>query len=992
MDFVDNNIQKVQVSQQDQVYAKNEDIKVYGKLVSMSTENVVADSEQIWDENLKKNQSDINADLYKQESKYLPLTGGAIDGNLDVTGRTHLGAELTLGDSLSITENNLQFEAEDNETLFLDYDGLTFSYGKTQNTGFKVKDGIVSANNITVVPNNDHSSSHSHSILEPDSLSISDGTNEIDITPTKISLDNGAINIESGRNEIDIHGNGINFLGRDGKDELDISSKGLDFNGYDENYIFASNNTMYKLGGANGVASLDANGKIPVAQLGNLDTQIAVIVQSLPTSDIKTNKIYLVPNSSGKGDNIYDEYIYVNNKWEKLGEYKAEVDLSNYAKLNGKNYFIETCEFANSVNFNSSVRFNNIVNGFTVEKKVNSYITAYNLEDRIRTKVFAADGSLFNTTTLAKKSDIKDYVLPTATTTALGGIKTNYTQNDKNYPVKVDDSGNAYVNVPWEAGTADLSGYAKLSGAAFKGDVLTVGGTRLSYDILGLDGYVCKYGRFEVSGDGSQGYVFLSSKPKNKLFAADGSLFDTTTLATKAALDNKADKTTLDGYLKIGENKNTEPIVIKPKNELGEDEYALTLDMTDANNENSLKIKGADTTWYIDAYNISCFNNSDGKKNWYLSADKGGLYIETQEAKPNENIEWAITNTGISYGTRGASVDILGTTIDSNLAFTTERFKIDNLYATNITAAANGKITVTSSLTLGTGNDDNYFIKVINSEHKTNTVIDGNEVITPNITSTDASFDYIIANKLTVTNGTATQLLAANGDLVDSTTLAKTTDLSNYMSTQGGKVTTEYVDSSKQYTLNVTGDTSVESSSGYINIEKTIDGSSDTIIKLDGADGSIDAVTGMFSDKVYAKGFLAKYNGSANEVWTTNGSKLNLLDIIKKTLSYTAIYVNGEIQAGPISSNKPGVDDVNDVEKIIFDSSNGWFVALKEGTYYGTWNGNIESSIEPAARYGKSASAGTYPYIDQVYRFTNGNLYQAKVVNNKYTLEEIKLS
>ena len=84
MDFVDNNIQKVQVQPEDQVYARNEDIKVYGKLVSMSTENVVADSEQIWDEALKKNQSEINSQTQSKFGEYLPLSGGKMTGTLGI--------------------------------------------------------------------------------------------------------------------------------------------------------------------------------------------------------------------------------------------------------------------------------------------------------------------------------------------------------------------------------------------------------------------------------------------------------------------------------------------------------------------------------------------------------------------------------------------------------------------------------------------------------------------------------------------------------------------------------------------------------------------------------------------------------------------------------------------------------------------------------------------------------------------------------------------
>ena len=98
MDFVDDNIQKVQVQPEDQVYARNEDIKVYGKLVSMSTENVVADSEQIWDETLKKNQSEINSQTQSKFGEYLPLAGGNINGNLNVDGTVGLTGPLTLDD------------------------------------------------------------------------------------------------------------------------------------------------------------------------------------------------------------------------------------------------------------------------------------------------------------------------------------------------------------------------------------------------------------------------------------------------------------------------------------------------------------------------------------------------------------------------------------------------------------------------------------------------------------------------------------------------------------------------------------------------------------------------------------------------------------------------------------------------------------------------------------------------------------------------------
>lgn len=44
----------------------------------------------------------------------------------------------------------------------------------------------------------------------------------------------------------------------------------------------------------------------------------------------KAGKIYIIPSSVTGEDNIMQEYIWVDNKWEKLGEFKADVDLSGY--------------------------------------------------------------------------------------------------------------------------------------------------------------------------------------------------------------------------------------------------------------------------------------------------------------------------------------------------------------------------------------------------------------------------------------------------------------------------------------------------------------------------------------------------------------------------------------------------------------------------------------------------------------------------------------
>ena len=91
-------------------------------------------------------------------------------------------------------------------------------------------------------------------------------------------------------------------------------------------------------GAANGFASLDANGNVPLSQLGNIDTTLLIIPadNKLPTTGIKTNKIYLIKENS-ETNNVYTEYIYVNNAWEILGKFAVKVDLSPYATTQSVN-------------------------------------------------------------------------------------------------------------------------------------------------------------------------------------------------------------------------------------------------------------------------------------------------------------------------------------------------------------------------------------------------------------------------------------------------------------------------------------------------------------------------------------------------------------------------------------------------------------------------------------------------------------------------------
>ena len=110
-------------------------------------------------------------------------------------------------------------------------------------------------------------------------------------------------------------------------------------------------------GVANGVATLDANGKIPVAQMpknGEVSASLYKIVDALPTTGIDISKIYLVPASATTAKNNKTEYIYLGDpnkaydesKWEKLGDEQK----SSTVTTPGGSITVDTALIENSPN------------------------------------------------------------------------------------------------------------------------------------------------------------------------------------------------------------------------------------------------------------------------------------------------------------------------------------------------------------------------------------------------------------------------------------------------------------------------------------------------------------------------------------------------------------------------------------------------------------------------------------------------------------------
>ena len=168
------------------------------------------------------------------------------------------------------------------------------------------------------------------------------------------------------------------------------------------------------------------NGRIPLEQLGNLDTNILIIANDLPTSDIKENKIYLVPSQTSGETNIYTEYVYINSAWEILGSYTSSVDTSNFvlkSELEADEQAIAaafnvirkeyTDKFAN-IDLSSKADVSALTTEVSERKSADSAITKSITDEIARAKEVEA--------TKADASELSNYVLKSD----YDVLKTNY--------------------------------------------------------------------------------------------------------------------------------------------------------------------------------------------------------------------------------------------------------------------------------------------------------------------------------------------------------------------------------------------------------------------------------------------------------------------------------------------------------------------------------------------------------------------------------------
>lgn len=227
----------------------------------------------------------------------------------------------------------------------------------------------------------------------------------------------------------------------------------------------------------------------------------------------------------------------------------------------------------------------------------------------------------------------------------------------------------------------------------------------------------------------------------------------------------------------------------------------------------------------------------------------------------------------------------------------------------------------------------------------------GTTVNIPNVTTTsDGCMSYEDKNKL---------------DHIENT----------YISSQNGNIYSIYNTDNGNTTLDISGNYYEEGSGGKIRLIRTEDSKGVFSIMIDGQDSSVNA-----------EKFSSILSPNKNEVWSTDGGRINVLNL----LSNAAIYV-----AGGLELAESGIDNTTVVDSpnsIIYDYGTGRFLARIGLICYTHWKADISKNIAPPSRYGIETDYGVFPFNNQMYKFsTRDNIFIATCSNGTCTMEKLTL-
>ena len=249
---------------------------------------------------------------------------------------------------------------------------------------------------------------------------------------------------------------------------------------------------------------------------GEVDAKISAIkslkiesVAELPSSG-ETDTIYLVPNAKQGEKNVKDEYIWVDGKWEIIGN--TEIDLSGYLTKDEASSTYVTKETAASY---ITVDVSNLTNYYTKSASDGKYATksdVSNKQDKLKSGV---NIKTIDSQSLLGSGNITTLQLGTSSGTAFEG-----------------DKGQALEGWKDSLSSADV-----VTGMSFSQNTSDV---ELGYQGIYLsDGSGSGYGRTTLSAATQSTAGVMTASDKTKLDSLEN--VDTSNFATKDELNDKQD-------------------------------------------------------------------------------------------------------------------------------------------------------------------------------------------------------------------------------------------------------------------------------------------------------------------------------------------------------------------------------------------------------------------------------------------------------------------
>ena len=146
-----------------------------------------------------------------------------------------------------------------------------------------------------------------------------------------------------------------------------------------------------------------------IAAITTIDMQV---VQQLPTTDISTTTIYLVPKATAQTQNTYDEYICLDTTttpatWEKIGD--TQIDLSNYVQKSSTAGLIKNDGTIDETTYATAAAVNAILNGATIDSFLDVETALANKVDKVNGKGLSTND--YDNTSKGIVDNIQDNVI-----------------------------------------------------------------------------------------------------------------------------------------------------------------------------------------------------------------------------------------------------------------------------------------------------------------------------------------------------------------------------------------------------------------------------------------------------------------------------------------------------------------------------------------------------------------------------------------------------